>query len=76
MNKKAFVIGVTGQDGAYRREHLLSKGYIVHGGRRRVLFFDFERVDRRPEWNTMFANASPRLRRLGQAAGTLKADRS
>lgn len=31
MNKKAFVTGVTGQDGSYLAEFLLGKGYEVHG---------------------------------------------
>jgi GDPmannose 4,6-dehydratase len=33
--KKALVIGVTGQDGAYLAEFLLNKGYEVHGLKRR-----------------------------------------
>jgi GDPmannose 4,6-dehydratase len=33
--KKALIVGVCGQDGAYLAEHLLSLGYEVHGGRRR-----------------------------------------
>ena len=31
MKKIALITGVTGQDGAYLSEFLLSKGYIVHG---------------------------------------------
>ena len=31
MKKKALITGVTGQDGAYLAELLLSKGYEVHG---------------------------------------------
>jgi GDPmannose 4,6-dehydratase len=31
MPKVALVTGVTGQDGAYLSEPLLSKGYVVHG---------------------------------------------
>ena len=34
-NKKAFITGVTGQDGAFLADLLLSKGYEVHGGIRR-----------------------------------------
>ena len=33
--KKALITGVTGQDGAYLSELLLSKGYEVHGVKRR-----------------------------------------
>ena len=35
INKKAFITGVTGQDGAFLAELLLQKGYEVHGGIRR-----------------------------------------
>ena len=31
MTKKALVTGITGQDGSYLAEWLLSEGYIVHG---------------------------------------------
>ena len=30
-NKKAFITGITGQDGSYLAELLLEKGYEVHG---------------------------------------------
>ena len=33
--KKAFITGITGQDGSYLAKLLLSKGYIVYGGYRR-----------------------------------------
>ncbi len=36
MSKKALITGITGQDGAYLAEHLLDKGYEVHGIVRRV----------------------------------------
>ncbi|MGA8709310.1 MAG: GDP-mannose 4,6-dehydratase [Steroidobacteraceae bacterium] len=46
MNKKiAMITGVTGQDGAYLAEFLLSKGYIVHGVKRRSSSFNTARVD-------------------------------
>lgn len=35
MSKKALILGVAGQDGSYLAEHLLSKGYEVHGTVRR-----------------------------------------
>ncbi len=41
----AFITGVTGQDGAYLAELLLSKGYVVHGVKRRSSSFNTERVD-------------------------------
>jgi GDPmannose 4,6-dehydratase len=43
--KKALITGVTGQDGAYLAELLLSKGYEVHGIKRRSSQFNTERVD-------------------------------
>ena len=43
--KKAFITGVTGQDGAYLSEFLLKKGYEVHGMKRRSSLFNTERVD-------------------------------
>ena len=43
--KTAFITGVTGQDGAYLREFLLKKGYIVHGLKRRSSLFNTDRID-------------------------------
>jgi len=47
MTKKkvALVTGVTGQDGAYLVELLLSKGYDVHGIKRRSSLFNTDRID-------------------------------
>ena len=45
MKKKAIITGVTGQDGAYLSELLLSKGYEVHGFKRRSSLFNTERID-------------------------------
>lgn len=44
-NKVALITGVTGQDGAYLAELLLSKGYIVHGIKRRSSLFNTNRID-------------------------------
>ncbi|CAN5541110.1 GDP-mannose 4,6-dehydratase [soil metagenome] len=44
-NKVALITGVTGQDGSYLAELLLSKGYIVHGIKRRSSSFNTARVD-------------------------------
>jgi len=41
----ALITGVTGQDGAYLAEYLLSLGYIVHGIKRRSSSFNTARVD-------------------------------
>ena len=43
--KVALITGVTGQDGAYLAELLLSKGYVVHGLKRRSSSFNTGRVD-------------------------------
>ena len=43
--KTALITGVTGQDGAYLAELLLSKGYEVHGLKRRSSLFNTDRVD-------------------------------
>ena len=45
MRKKALITGVTGQDGSYLAELLLSKGYEVHGVKRRSSSFNTQRVD-------------------------------
>ena len=45
MSKVALITGVTGQDGAYLAELLLSKGYVVHGVKRRSSSFNTERVE-------------------------------
>lgn len=43
--KTALITGVTGQDGAYLAELLLSKGYRVHGIKRRSSLFNTQRID-------------------------------
>ncbi len=43
--KKAFLTGITGQDGSYLAEYLLNKGYEVHGLIRRSSTFNTERID-------------------------------
>ena len=43
--KIALITGITGQDGAYLTELLLSKGYIVHGIKRRASMFNTDRID-------------------------------
>lgn len=43
--KRALISGVTGQDGAYLSELLLSKGYEVHGIKRRASLFNTDRID-------------------------------
>ena len=43
--KRAFITGITGQDGSYLAELLLSKGYEVHGLIRRASTFNTVRID-------------------------------
>jgi len=43
--KKALITGITGQDGSYLAEFLLSKGYEVHGIKRRSSSLNTERID-------------------------------
>ncbi len=45
MAKTALITGITGQDGSYLAELLLSKGYAVHGLKRRASLFNTQRVD-------------------------------
>ena len=45
MKKKALITGITGQDGAYLAELLLSKGYEVHGIKRRSSLINTQRID-------------------------------
>ena len=45
MSKRAFITGITGQDGSYLAEFLLKKGYEVHGLIRRASTFNTSRID-------------------------------
>ncbi len=52
MTKKALITGITGQDGSYLAELLLSKGYEVHGIKRRSSSFNTSRIDSvLPDWH-------------------------
>ncbi len=44
MSKTAFITGITGQDGSYLAEFLLSRGYDVHGVIRRTSTFNTQRI--------------------------------
>jgi len=43
--KTALITGITGQDGAYLAEFLISKGYYVHGIKRRSSLINTDRID-------------------------------
>jgi GDPmannose 4,6-dehydratase len=45
LSKTALITGITGQDGAYLAEFLLTKGYDVHGVKRRASSFNTQRID-------------------------------
>jgi GDPmannose 4,6-dehydratase len=45
MSRLALITGITGQDGAYLAELLISKGYEVHGLKRRSSSFNTDRID-------------------------------
>lgn len=45
MNRRALIIGITGQDGSYLAEFLLNKGYEIHGVIRRASNFNTRRID-------------------------------
>ena len=45
QRKTALITGITGQDGSYLVEYLLSKGYEVHGIIRKASTFNTERID-------------------------------
>ena len=46
--KRALITGITGQDGAYLTDLLLSKGYEVYGVKRRSSSFNTARIDNFP----------------------------
>ena len=45
MNKRALITGITGQDGSYLAELLLTKAYDVHGVIRRTSMFNRQRIE-------------------------------
>jgi GDPmannose 4,6-dehydratase len=52
VSKKALITGITGQAGSYLAELLLSKGYEVHGIKRRSSSFNTSRIDHiLPDWH-------------------------
>jgi GDPmannose 4,6-dehydratase len=67
--KKAFITGVTGQDGSYLAELLLEKGYEVHAILRRTSLFNTQRIDHlneNPQFHTYYGDLtdSSNLHRL------------
>jgi GDPmannose 4,6-dehydratase len=59
MNKKAFITGVTGQDGSYLAELLLQKGYSVIGLKRRTSVINTQNIDHlfdHPNFKLVYGN--------------------
>ena len=59
--KKAIITGVTGQDGSYMAELLLSKGYEVHGIMRRLSSFASARIDHLINHNPNFLSGNLKI---------------
>jgi len=79
MTKKALIIGITGQDGAYLAQHLLAKGYIVTGSSRDVMASSFSNLNTLGireqvklisvsinDFRSVFRNLQPRWSNLGR----------
>lgn len=71
--KKALITGITGQDGSYLAELLLSKGYEVHGLKRRSSSFNTSRIDNiLPDWHEREARLLLHFADLSDATSLLK----
>ena len=71
--KKALITGITGQDGSYLAELLLSKGYEVHGIKRRSSSFNTSRIDNiLPDWHEREARLLLHFADLTDASSLLK----
>ena len=64
--KRAFITGITGQDGSYLAELLLDKGYVVHGLVRRSSMLNRTRIDHLHD-NERIARALALAARAGAA---------
>lgn len=71
--KRALITGITGQDGSYLAELLLSKGYQVHGIKRRSSSFNTSRVDSiLPDWHERDARLLLHFADLGDSTSLIK----
>jgi GDPmannose 4,6-dehydratase len=71
--KTALITGITGQDGSYLAELLLSKGYIVHGIKRRSSSFNTSRIDGiLPDWHEREARLLLHFADLSDATSLLR----
>jgi GDPmannose 4,6-dehydratase len=62
MTRKAFITGITGQDGSYLAELLINKGYEVHGLVRRSSSFNRARIDSLFDVNALTDNSEVSLK--------------
>ncbi len=73
MNKTALITGITGQDGSYLAELLLSKGYQVHGIKRRSSSFNTARIDSvLPDWHERDARLLLHFADVGDSTSLIK----
>src|SRR5260370_34736924 len=71
--KRALVTGITGQDGSYLAELLLSKDYEVHGIKRRSSSFNTSRIDDiLPDWHERAARLFLHFADLSDATSLIK----
>src|SRR5688572_21050409 len=74
MVKKALITGVTGQDGSYLAEFLLSKGYDVYGMVRRTSTIFYERIRRIQDDITLVPGDLSDQTSLSRAISEIKPD--
>jgi GDPmannose 4,6-dehydratase len=74
MTKKALITGVTGQDGSYLAEFLLSKGYNVYGMVRRTSTVFYERIRRIQDDITLVPGDLSDQTSLNRAVSEIKPD--
>ena len=73
MRKKALITGITGQDGSYLAELLLTKGYEVHGIKRRSSSFNTSRIDEvLPDWHERDARLFVHFADLSDSTSLIK----
>ncbi len=71
--KRALITGITGQDGSYLAELLLSKGYEVHGFKRRSSSFNTSRIDTiLPDWHERAARLFLHFADLSDSTSLIK----
>jgi GDPmannose 4,6-dehydratase len=73
MRRKALITGITGQDGSYLAELLLSKDYDVHGIKRRSSSFNTSRIDEvLPDWHERDARLFVHFADLADSTSLIK----